>query len=59
MGRSGERDEDVSLDFQTGVETGCVDLGRDAAVLDQGVNPAVADDGSIVYAGRLETIRVG
>lgn len=57
-GRYGDRYEYVSLDLETGVETGRVLVGFDDDVLDQGNGHAIADDGSIVYAGKNFLIRV-
>lgn len=48
----------TSLDFSTGTVTGRVDLGGDKAVLDQGNGHAVANDGSIVYSGRRQMVRI-
>lgn len=48
----------VSLDWETGRETGRVDLGSDDSVLDQGNGHAVALDGSIVFHGKHRLIRV-
>ncbi|MEM9233025.1 MAG: hypothetical protein AAGA69_02160 [Pseudomonadota bacterium] len=58
MGRYGRDYAYVSLDFETGRETARISLGRDDAILDQGNNHAVAADGSIVYSGRYEMVRV-
>ena len=57
-GRYGNRYAYTSLDFATGAETGRVDLGSDDRVLDQGNGHAIADDGSIIYAGKRTLIRV-
>ena len=57
-GRYGDRYEYVSLDFETGVETGRVLLGVTDEVLDQGNGHAVADDGSIVTAGKDKLLRL-
>lgn len=58
MGRYGERYEYTSLDFNAGQETGRVFVGDNIDVLDQGNNHALADDGSIIYAGRRTMIRL-
>jgi len=58
MGRYGGRYQYTSVDFETGRETGRIDLGRDDSVLDQGNNHAVANDGSIVYSGKYQMLRV-
>lgn len=58
MGRYGSRYAYTSLSFDTGVETGRIDLGRSDQVLDQGNNHAVAADGSIVYSGRHVMVRI-
>lgn len=58
MGRYGNRYAYTSLDFATGAESGRIDLGASDDVLDQGNNHAVADDGSIIYAGRRTLVRV-
>lgn len=58
MGRYGDNYQYTSLDFDTGEETGRIDLGTDEDVLDQGNNHSLADDGSIVYSGRRKMIRV-
>lgn len=58
MGRYGPEYEYVSLDFETGRETGRVNLGRDDSVLDQGNNHSVAEDGSIVYSGKSKMVRI-
>lgn len=58
MGRYGDQYEYASLDFETGDVTGRVMLGTEDVVLDQGNNHAVADDGSIVYAGKTRMVRV-
>lgn len=58
MGRYGNTYAYTSLDFLTGFETGRVALGSSDEVLDQGNNHAIADDGSIVYAGRRTMVRV-
>lgn len=48
----------VSLDFETGKETGAIALGTSDDILDQGNSHAVANDGSIVYSGRRTMILV-
>lgn len=57
-GRYGSRYEYVSLNFDNGAETGRVTLGFTDDVLDQGNGHAVADDGSIVFAGKTVLARV-
>ncbi|WP_073975414.1 hypothetical protein [Erythrobacter donghaensis] len=57
-GRYGSRYAYTSLDLATGAETGRVDLGTDDRVLDQGNGHAIADDGSIIFAGKRTLIRV-
>lgn len=47
-----------ALDFQTGEMKAQLALGTDQSVLDQGNNHAVASDGSIIYSGRFEMVRV-
>jgi len=58
MGRYGDRYAYTSLDLATGAETGRINLGASDDVLDQGNNHAIADDGSIIYAGRRALVRV-
>lgn len=58
MGRYGNSYHYVSLDWETGRETGRIDLGTDDAVLDQGNGHAVAHDGSIVFSGKRRIVRV-
>lgn len=58
MGRYGRDYKYTSLDFETGEESGRINLGRQQDVLDQGNNHAVAADGSIVYSGQFAMVRV-
>lgn len=58
MGRYGDAYHYVSLDWNTGRESGRVDLGTDDGVLDQGNGNIVADDGSIVLHGKHRLLRI-
>lgn len=58
MGRYGRNYEYTSLDFETGKESGRINLGRQPDVLDQGNSHAIAADGSIVYSGQFAMVRV-
>lgn len=58
MGWHGAEYAYTSLDFETGRVTGRIGMGRDRAVLDLGNGHAVAHDGSVVYSGRYQMVRV-
>lgn len=57
-GRYGQTYDYVSVDFETGAQTGRVVLGFTSDFLDQGNGHAIANDGSIVFAGKERLIRV-
>ncbi|MEO0476319.1 MAG: hypothetical protein AAF085_10195, partial [Planctomycetota bacterium] len=59
MGRDGDRYLYHVLDFETGkAQRPSIDLGSSDDVLDQGNNHVITADGSIVYPGKKQLIRL-
>jgi outer membrane protein assembly factor BamB len=58
MGRAGARYIYSTLDLDTGQPLAQLDLGTSDDVLDQGNNHAIAADGSIIYGGKRNLMRL-